>query len=162
MIVIADTSPINYLVLIDAVDLLPALFETVFVPQVVIHELSNPASPTRVREWAENLPSWIAVRVVSHSDPALDWLGVGEREGISLAQEMRADLILLDDLAARSEAQKRRLKVTGTLGIRRTAALQNLIDLPSALAKLQATSFYAPNALMLRLLEEDDQRKRND
>lgn len=161
MIVIADTSPINYLVLIDAADLLSALFDTVFVPQGVIYELTNPASPSEVRDWAQNLPSWIAIRVVSHSDPELDWLGIGEREGISPAQEIRADLILLDDLRARTEAEKRRLKVTRTLGILRLAALRNLVDMPSALRKLQETSFYAPAPLIRSLLDEDDRRKRN-
>jgi len=91
----------------------------------------------------------------------MDWLGVGEREGISLAQEIGADLILLDDLPARNEAHKRQLNVTGTLGVLRAAALRNLVDLPAALSQLQATSFYAPPSLMLALLEEDERRKKN-
>lgn len=161
MIVIADTSPINYLVLIDAGDLLPTLFEAILVPQGVIQELRNPASPRPVRDWVENPPVWVDIRIVEKPDPALEWLGLGEREGIVPAQETGADLILLDDLPARSEAQRRHLRVTGTLGILRNAALRNLIDLPSALTSLQSTSFYVPPSLIRDLLEEDDQRKRN-
>jgi predicted nucleic acid-binding protein len=161
MIVIADTSPINYLVLIDSAELLPTLFDMIVVPQGVIRELRSSGSPSRVREWSHNLPSWIEIRVVGRTDPTLERLGIGEREGICLAQELGADLILLDDLQARNEAQRRRLKVTGTLGILRAAASRDLIDLPSVLRDLQSTSFYAPQSLILELLEEDNQRKRS-
>jgi predicted nucleic acid-binding protein len=160
MIVIADTSPINYLILIDACDLLSALFGTVTVPQGLVQELLDPASPAPVHEWANNLPSWGDVRVVGNPDPTLKWLGLGEREGISLARELGADLILLDDPPARTEAQKRHFRVTGTLGISREASLRKMINLRSALASLQSTSFYAPPSLIVELLEEDDQRKR--
>lgn len=38
-LVVADTSPLNYLVLIGQVEFLPALFERVFIPQIVRNEL---------------------------------------------------------------------------------------------------------------------------
>jgi hypothetical protein len=41
MIVVADTSPLNYLVLIDEVGLLPALFGQVLFPQAVFRELQH-------------------------------------------------------------------------------------------------------------------------
>jgi len=31
-LVVADTGPLNYLILIEAIDLLPKLFETIFIP----------------------------------------------------------------------------------------------------------------------------------
>ena len=36
MIVVSDTTPLNYLVLIDAVDVLPKLFEVVYTPATVL------------------------------------------------------------------------------------------------------------------------------
>jgi predicted nucleic acid-binding protein len=39
MIVIADTSPINYLLLIDQIDLLPRLFQQIVIPDVVRDEM---------------------------------------------------------------------------------------------------------------------------
>jgi predicted nucleic acid-binding protein len=161
MIVIADTSPINYLVLIGSDHLLPALFGRVVIPQGVLRELAHSASPPRVRDWASNLPAWIDVRAAVTSDPTLHWLGPGEREGLALAQEIGADLILIDDLPARLEAEKRRLKVTGTLGILRDASKRDLVDLPEALQSLRSTSFYAPASLISDLLREDDQRRGN-
>jgi predicted nucleic acid-binding protein len=39
MIVVADTSPINYLVLIEAIDILPKMFREVGIPRAVYDEL---------------------------------------------------------------------------------------------------------------------------
>jgi predicted nucleic acid-binding protein len=35
MIVVSDTSPLNYLVLIDAIHVLPLLYQTVLIPEAV-------------------------------------------------------------------------------------------------------------------------------
>jgi len=45
IVVVADTSPLNYLVQIDCQGLLPALFERVLVPRVVIQELAHARRP---------------------------------------------------------------------------------------------------------------------
>ena len=52
MVVIADTSPLNYLVLIDRIELLRRLFTEAFVPDAVLGELSDPLSPPAVARWA--------------------------------------------------------------------------------------------------------------
>jgi predicted nucleic acid-binding protein len=161
MIVIADTSPINYLVLIGSDHLLPAMFGRVVIPKGVLQELTHSAGPQRIQDWASNLPAWIELKAVHCSDPSLDRLGLGEREGLALAQEIGADLILLDDLSARQEAERRRIRVTGTLGILRDAAKRNLVNLPEALNSLRSTSFYAPPSLIADLLREDAQLKGN-
>ena len=41
MIVIADTSPINYLILIGEIDVLPALYGQVLIPPSVREELDR-------------------------------------------------------------------------------------------------------------------------
>ena len=70
MIVVADTSPLNYLVLIDEVELLPVLFGHELVPQAVFHELEHPKTPAKVRQWITHLPAWMEVRkVVSVASP---------------------------------------------------------------------------------------------
>ncbi len=51
MIVVADTSPINYLILIGDIELLEHLFKQVFIPQGVIDELHHERAPVPVREW---------------------------------------------------------------------------------------------------------------
>ena len=42
MIIVADTSPLNYLVLIGEIELLPSLFGQVIIPHAVLAELANP------------------------------------------------------------------------------------------------------------------------
>lgn len=56
MIVVADTSPLNYLILIGEENLLPKLFGRVIVPNVVFDELQAVGASAEVRQWANNLP----------------------------------------------------------------------------------------------------------
>jgi predicted nucleic acid-binding protein len=54
MVVIADTTPVNYLVLIRHQDLLPRLFGRLLIPEAVLRELHAAATPQVVREWTES------------------------------------------------------------------------------------------------------------
>jgi hypothetical protein len=51
MVVVADTTPINYLLLIGEIRLLPALYGNVIVPLAVGSELRDPDAPEIVRRW---------------------------------------------------------------------------------------------------------------
>ena len=161
MIVIADTSPVNYLVLIQEADLLPRLFGSVFIPPAVWEELNDPDTPAPVGAWLAQAPSWLQVQQLHcPADPRLDYLDAGEREAILLAEELHADEILVDELIARKEAARRQLHFIGTLCILRRAAQLDLIDLPSTLARLQQTTFYTGSDLIRSLLDEDAQRRK--
>jgi predicted nucleic acid-binding protein len=59
VIVVSDTSPMNYLILIGKADLIHRLFDRVVVPQVVVKELLHPRTPKAVREWMQSRPEWI-------------------------------------------------------------------------------------------------------
>lgn len=56
MIVVADTSPINYLCIIEQIDLLSELFGTVVIPQAVLDELHAAGSPDAVKAWIDAGP----------------------------------------------------------------------------------------------------------
>ena len=77
MIVVADTSPINYLILIGDIDLLPALFGGIVIPDAVDTELRAPGSPLLVKSWMNTVPSWIDVKASRTVDSTLP-LGRGE------------------------------------------------------------------------------------
>jgi predicted nucleic acid-binding protein len=79
-LVVADTGPLNYLVLIEAIELLPNLFEKVFTPEAVRAELLDQDAPALVRAWAAQPPGWLDVRTVSSAidDPAWRALDLGE------------------------------------------------------------------------------------
>jgi predicted nucleic acid-binding protein len=51
MIVVADTSPINYLLLIKEIDILPKMYGKVVIPRAVNEELLRPVAPEIVRAW---------------------------------------------------------------------------------------------------------------
>ena len=61
-VVIADTSPINYLLLIGEIAILPVLYGQVFIPPEVLAELSDADAPAEVFNWAQLPPAWLQVR----------------------------------------------------------------------------------------------------
>lgn len=111
----ADTSPIHYVVLIEAVDVLAHFFEQIVIPTSVHTELLNSATPEVVRKWVSRPPNWLAIRSALHLVPLN--LDPGETEAIALAKEIGAFALLLDDSDARQAAKKEGLLVTGTIGI---------------------------------------------
>lgn len=161
MIIVSDTTPLNYLILIDQVHVLHELYDSVLIPQSVFDEMQRAETPAEVRSWITARPGWLEVRSAQATDPSLK-LGAGESDAIALALELHADALLLDDRKARREAQRRGLTVTGTLAVLATAARRGLIDLPTAITRLQQTTFRAPAALIQSLLDEDRKRKGQD
>lgn len=163
MIVIADTSPINFLVLIGEQEILPALFGQVIIPQVVFRELQAAATPPAVRQWLADRPQWIEISEMTfRSDPALSYLDEGEREAIQLAEELKADLLLVDEKTARREAARRNLSTSGTLGVLDRAAEKGLVDFVQALQNLKQTSFYISPSVEQFFLERDARRKSSE
>jgi predicted nucleic acid-binding protein len=117
-LVIADTGPINYLVLIGYIDLLPALFQKVILPSAVQQELDSGETPPSVRGWVANPPVWVEVKetpVRDLNDHSLDGLDQGERAAIALAVAINADLLLMDDREGVVVARNKGFAVTGTL-----------------------------------------------
>lgn len=154
--IVADTSPLNYLILIDTVEILPALFREVRIPPTVYHELAAEGASEKVRKWMENFPDWLKVTAARTIDEAIK-LGKGETEAISLAVEFSADYVLLDDKAARLAAKKRNLKVIGTLGILKLADKNKLIDFEMTVGKLQKTNFRVSRRMLEELLKRHRQ-----
>jgi len=149
MIVVSDTSPICYLVLIGEIDLLPRLFSQVHVPQAVMSELRHQDAPSDLRRWAARVPSWMLVRETqAGSMEGLERLQRGEQAAIQLAQSINADLILLDEKSGRRVASERGLHVTGTLGVLGEAAARGLLDWLTTIDRLTKTNFrYSPSLL---------------
>lgn len=153
MLVVTDTSPINYLVLIGHVDALPLLFGSVVIPQAVVDELLDESTPEVVRQWITAPPTWCVIQSPEGPlDPALAYLGSGEREAIALCQDLGANALLTDDSRARREARARGIEVIRTLDLLERASLRGLLDLPTALARLQETTFYAPTHVISAML----------
>jgi len=153
MIVIADTSPLNYLVLIGEVEILPQIYGRVLIPLAVWGELQRPQTPEVVRAWISRRPAWLEIgRVGRGPEPTLYKLGAGEREAIMLGEDLHADWLILDEHAARIAATQRNLNVIGTLGVLAAAAERRLVDFAGAVARLKQTSFYVSPEVLAPLL----------
>jgi predicted nucleic acid-binding protein len=154
MIVVSDTTPLNYLVLIGHEHVLPSLFGRVIAPPAVIGELRHPATPPVVQAWAVNPPTWLEIRRPTAIDPALA-LDSGETEAISLACELHADALLIDERKGSTIARQKGLFVAGTLGVLEIAAERELISLPDAITALRRTSFRVSQTLLDEALARD-------
>src|SRR5215216_1521899 len=146
--IVADTSPLNYLVLIHQINLLPDLYGRILIPQSVLEELGAIETPQLVRNWATNLPEWIEVLPATPIHESLTRLHAGERDAISLALTVHADGVLLDERRGRQEAENRGLKPIGTLGVLVAAHKRGLIDLRTTIDALRQTSFHASPKLL--------------
>jgi predicted nucleic acid-binding protein len=161
MIVVADTSPLNYLIQIKSDGLLQTLYQQVLVPPAVMQELNHPAAPAAVHVWLRNLPSWITIIPVhAESDPTLQSLDPGEREAIQLAQQQHADILLIDERKGRQEAHLRGLLTTGTLGVLIAATDLGLIEPEATYDRLISTTTFRSTA-QLRASFLDAVRRRN-
>jgi predicted nucleic acid-binding protein len=97
-LIVAGTSPLVYLILIDHIDILPRLFESVLIPEAVHAELCNPLAPAPIQAWAGAPPRWLEVKQVpSVPEDVLRSLDAGERAAIILALSIHADLVLIDE-----------------------------------------------------------------
>jgi predicted nucleic acid-binding protein len=148
-LVVADTTPLNYLVLIGRAEILGGLFEKVLVPRAVWQELHHQRTPAAVGRWAQAPPAWLEVLDVQHMDNTLA-LGAGENEAISLALEQQAGVVLLDERKGRAAAQARGLLTLGTLNLIDLADEEGLLDGARALDDLRQTSFRAKDSLFAR------------
>ncbi|MGH9859505.1 MAG: DUF3368 domain-containing protein [Candidatus Acidiferrales bacterium] len=137
MIVVADCSPLNYLIQINCDYLLEALYGRVLVPESVMAELRHRRSLAVVLSWASRSHAGIEVcRVAASQDEAILDLGEGESDAIQLALERNADLLLIDERRGRIEARRRGLETTGTLGILMEAGQRGLVNAESVLLEL--------------------------
>lgn len=110
MLVVADTSPICYLILIEQVDFLNQLYGQIFIPDVVRDELADQDAPDEVQRWISDPPDWLVVSTVTQStDIDLLELDRGEQAAILLAEALEATLVLMDERKGRSIARSRGL-----------------------------------------------------
>ena len=157
-LVIADTGPVNYLILIGHIDVLPRMFERVALPTAVQSELSNSLAPPAVQRWIADFPAWLEI-AQTPAVPLLAGIHKGEAAAIALAAAMHADLLLMDDRRGLRAAKQQGLRVTGTLGILDLAAQRGLAKFAQAVERLRQTNFRVPQAVLDTLLEKHTEKK---
>jgi predicted nucleic acid-binding protein len=110
---------------------------------------------SQIKPWIADPPSWVNIQPVpKRLDNLPSNLGAGEQEAISLAVNLQANLIILDDWDARQAALSQSLTVTGLLGVLYRAGTQGLLDFHNAIDRLQQTSFRASPVLIQQFMEQ--------
>ena len=159
MIVVSDTSPLNYLILIGAVDVLPQLFGGVHIPEQVLAELLDPGTPEPVKKWAQSPPQWLRIRAQSVEIRATAGLDAGESQAIALAIELQAPAVLIDEKKGRRIAKSYGLATVGTITLLELAARHGLLDLKTAFRSLAETTFHIKESYLEAALKRSAERK---
>ena len=101
-LVVSDSGPVHYFVLCEAIHVLPSLYGQLVIPSSVAEELTHAHAPAPVSTWIRSLPAWASIQSAREMDAATQ-LGLGEREAIALARELKAaELLVVSDWRARS------------------------------------------------------------
>ena len=145
-IVITDTSCFILLSKIGALDVLKELFLAVFTTPEVAGEYGSP------------LPDWVIITPVQNRqllDAYQEKVDIGEASAIALAKEINADLIILDDSAARKFAQQLGFAIKGTLGLLVLAKKEGVISsVRPYFDRVQQTNFRVAPSLIVAGLRE--------
>ena len=120
MSVVSNSSPLIALDYLGRLDLFEALYGEVWIPPAVAREVQPRELPSTLR--LRSLAQPVGARILHAA------LGAGESEAIALAAETDADLVLLDDKAARRLAATIGLPYLGTVGILLEAKSAGLVD----------------------------------
>ena len=121
MIVVSDTTPLISLLKINRLNLLEKLYDTVFIPQAVFDELTSHEIYHREAETISQA-QFIECKTISNKQAlkilqVITTLDLGESEAIILAQELNADVLLMDENKGRKIAKKLNITLSGALGI---------------------------------------------
>lgn len=155
MIVIVNSTPLIYLAAIGRFDLLHLLYGQIVIPMAVFNEVVIQGAG----QWgaAETAAAhWIDRRAVTDRSGVSGLVGqldLGESEVIALAQELGADLAVVDETAARRELSNRAIPFIGTVGVLMQAKHQGLISvLMPELDRLRACGFHLSEHVYRRCL----------
>lgn len=154
---VADTSPLLFLAKLNRLDLLRHAAEEILAPPAVFEEIQRVSDEATKRLEAARL-DWLQVHPVADLaliDVLQADLDLGESEVIALAQELKADRVVLDDLDARRMARRIGLLPIGTLGLLLAARLRGEIpSLRSEIERLERQGFRVQKALVEEVLRE--------
>jgi len=150
MPVVVDTSPLIALWRIGLIHLLPDMFGAISCPESVKMEID--AGAAKYGSILLGSYEWLTIEPDPPMMQLRKELGAGETAAITLAYQINAGLIILDDLAARLVAQELGLRVTGTIGILFAAKEKRLItDVNIHFKALQDAGFHLPSHIVARV-----------
>ena len=129
MTVVSNTSPITNLAAIDQLHLLHEIYGTILISQAVYDELTVLDRPVPGKAEVQML-DWIKVRQVSDRIQVSNLRQVvdaSESEAITLALELSAKRLLIDEASGRTLAESLGIRITGILGTLLIAKQRGLV-----------------------------------
>lgn len=117
--VIVNSTPIISLCSIGKIELLKDIYDKIYIPYGVYEEVCIEGN-SKVGANLIEKNNFILINKIQNEEAKRFFktsLHKGEVEVMILAEEMKADLCIIDDLLARKYAKYLGLQVTGTLGI---------------------------------------------
>jgi uncharacterized protein len=143
-VTVSTTSCLIALEAIGRLDLLPRIYQDFLI------------TPAVASEWAAPTFPWLTVQALRSQTLAQALrlqLGAGEAEAISLAVEVSAARLILDDQRARRVPANLKLMVTGTIGIILGAKQRGFLPLVHpVLDDLRTSGFWLSDALYQQAL----------
>lgn len=154
--VIVNSIPIIVLCGIGKLDILRELYREITIPTAVYREVTAVEDSACMQ--IKNTGGWIHIESIRDSTEKKMYkakLHAGEVEVMILAQEQKADLVIIDDNAAKKTAKYLGLTVTGTLGVLLKAKRQGLVQrVDTLLAEMKRNGFYIDSRLETLVLEQ--------
>jgi len=151
--VVSNTTPLIALADIGQLELLHKLYGEIYIPEAVLNEIKTEPAKTAVMG-----SSWIKVKTIENTEDKKLFrakLHVGEVEVMILAEEMKADLLIMDDNAAKKTAKFLGMTVTGTLGVLIKAKREGYIEaIKPAMEALIADGLFISEQVRNYVLEE--------
>ncbi len=159
--VISNSSPLIALSKISQLKLLKNLFRKIIIPKAVYEEVVvKGENKAGVNEIKRAVDDWIQIKEIKDRKEAnvlqavLDY---GEAE--VLAQEINADLLILDNKEPRMFAKHLGFKIVGTIGIILLANKKRIIDKPlEIILELREKGFYISDSLLNEIIKETKNR----
>ena len=144
--VIVNSTPLLTLGKIGKLEILREMYQEIIIPQAVYKEVTE-KEDTASKAILSACHDWIKVQTIKNEDEYAMYrakLHAGEVEVMILAQQVpRADLVIIDDMAARKTAEFLKLPLSGTIGVLIKAKQKGIIsEVMPIIGELEKNGFF--------------------
>ncbi|MEM2925753.1 MAG: DUF3368 domain-containing protein [Methanocellales archaeon] len=161
---VSNSSALIYLSKLGKLELLQKLFKEIIIPREVFNEIVERGKKEKIADalvvedainqgWLKIINCKVDERLLKFA-PELD---LGEVEVISLAREIKADLVIIDDASARRISESFGFNTKGTIYVLLKAFKKGLItqdEIKTLLDKLVFAGFRLSPEVYLKVLRE--------
>jgi uncharacterized protein len=159
--IIADSSPLISLAIIEQLDLLPQLYQQILLPPAIWDEVTVQGVGLPGAQ-AVSQVTWLQIQEPNPVmlEPLSILVDRGEAEAIALAQAIPDSTVLLDDAQARRVAERLGIRRIGILGILRRAKKAGLItEVKVYIEQLRTQGIYIRASLIEASIRDSGKNK---